>query len=103
LEERRVVMKSVTYFKEFDWGYYLSLLMSFIYGSVILGYWVFLFIVVVFKILTAVKKKDPEAFKVVFKTIKFKCLSGSVACVDIGPGQHSQRISSCRGKSNEDR
>jgi len=70
-------------FIEFDWGYLLAYLLGFIYGGILLGYWVFPLLVVEYLFLSRIKKKDPEAFKVLPKSIKGKALRGTHLPLDL--------------------
>ena len=80
---RRVELRPVIHFIQFDWGYTLAHLLAFIYGGVIIGYWVFPFMLVFHKLLAYLRSKDPEAFKVIPKAIKGRALLGTNFPVDL--------------------
>lgn len=91
--ERRVKLEPVIHFIQFDWGYILAHLMAFIYGGVIIGYWVFPFVFVLHRVLSHLKKKDAEIFRVLPKSIKGKALIGTVSAIDLSQdGEFSEAI-----------
>lgn len=80
---RRVNLEPVIHFIQFDWEYVLAHLMAFIYGGVIIGYWVFPFVFVLHRLLSYLKKKDAEIFRVLPKSIKGKALIGTAFEIDM--------------------
>ncbi len=80
--KRRTQRKTI-YFMESGQEYLLAYVLAFTYGGVLMGYWVFPFMIIFHILISSAKKKDPEFLKVFIKGIKVKTLVGEISPVDI--------------------